>query len=397
MNFSFQADVSGHVPTANSQLTSTDTHTCGSQSAVPRYASSLAQEALNDIQDFLSDERDAESASSSDSSSDSSDDEFEDHAAYLKSINLNPAEFRASFLGSTGLHRAETKKLVRALRTVNTDLFEIQTSAIKVKGPVVKPLDAAKNYLADHYFNKYGIHILPATGANTEAERARVVFSELLGLGEKPFGLVLSPLIAGKEEQRTNYRGHVLPILVHRSGNEVHLIELNSASPDHGVLAGLGEHLPALLAQNSDTAACVVSLHQLATVAVPNIPSGRSGRQVDRYSCHTDAMQILKDALVLHEKTMASAPISQLFPEHASAFAIEPSCPRRMIGLPASLLKTAQYPVFVNEMGGARESLAHREKYTVHPHEGSPVNHFLLLKALRNSTRIAQHCLTDKG
>lgn len=260
---------------------------------------------------------------------------------------------------------------------------------------VPKPLDCSKAVLADLYQQKYGIHIVPVLAPRLHENYLHCVFRHLSAHQGQPMGFLLRVITDPDHQEVFDYPGHVLPLVIQQTFNGLDVINFNSLGEDDHAYKNFLLMLSSLV--NVIPTWCVRS-------AMVN-----SRRQGDTQSCHTDAMQILKDALVQHKRLVGHAPphtvnffeqFSGLPPTRTAeiqetAFRL-PSLLHKTTQRSAALLEDeVNFRLPVSRKGENLQS--HREKYagsfllSKHVHSASEskiVNHFLTLKAYHNADRV---------
>lgn len=271
----------------------------------------------------------------------------------------------------------------------------VQTATLSLQegDPLItKPLDDAKLVLADLYQKKYGIRIVIETCQLNQKQLANKIKQECLRAKGNPVGLILQTTELGQakgaELPEGNYCGHVTPIVVQQRGKLINVISLDSVLKPNSAL------IKAMLRLS----------HQNINVRMLTL---NKARQADHYSCHTDALQILKDLLVQHqyssESILDDLSASYLTEEDQTTSAID----LLKIDLPPFLQKVNQR---AEASGSANYSQAqlmqtrlsptqpgkpqtveqHWQRYSRPPWEnpGELRNHFLAVKAFHNANKV---------
>ncbi|HEY1057494.1 MAG TPA: hypothetical protein VGE55_02050 [Limnobacter sp.] len=240
---------------------------------------------------------------------------------------------------------------------------------------MLKPLDVARAHVSDHYQRKYGIHILPAA-APAHGEGWVRYLNRTARLAEgHAVGLVLRGLRNPYYNPRSNYEDHVVPVVLQLDNGWLNLISLDSLGETSPGFTGLGAALKAEGCRVRSAAPVVC-------------------RQADEQSCHTDAMQVLKDLLVRHQGSSCRSIWQFLVGEQA----IKPESSghgTQPLALPFWLNKTTQRSKALPPQATAHvDIVAHRKKYAAaFPVRGAGLtgkvaNQFLLLKAVRNAEHL---------
>jgi hypothetical protein len=267
-------------------------------------------------------------------------------------------------------------------------------------GPIARPGHAAKLVVADLYRKKYGVQILIQKDPIDDARQlARLLLHKVNAANGKALGFVLHANRCNANAQplsdnSRDYRGHVLPVIAQRSANGIEIINLNSVRET---------------ASELEDALCSIQGSGLEVKVLKlNIPQ----RQADGYSCHTDALQVLKDALISQTRTRKSLHNDYLekygIPTHlcGQLDAADEFLSTRFINMPPHLQKTVQRSqalassrmTFKEAMATQVPSWGHRKKQTLGEHRqrysalipstGKTVNHFLLFKGYRNAFKV---------
>jgi hypothetical protein len=257
---------------------------------------------------------------------------------------------------------------------------------------IAKPLDDAKLVLADSYHKKYGIRIVVEIHQMNKDDLARKIKQECLRAKGDPVGLILRTTELGQARSKglpeNNYSGHVTPIVVQRSGKMIHVISLDSALNHNSELIKAMLHL-----SRERNKVRMITLN--------------SARQADHFSCHTDALQILKDLLVQHqhssESILENLSAHYLTEDDRTTSAIN----LLKIDLPPFLQKVNQRANSSGKVNYSRAQLMqtrlsptqpgkpqtveqHWQRYSRHPWEnpGKLHNHFLAVKAFHNANKV---------
>ncbi|MCE2745286.1 MAG: hypothetical protein LW710_05200 [Burkholderiales bacterium] len=149
--------------------------------------------------------------------------------------------------------------------------------------PVPKPLGKAKLVLADLYAKKYGISIVCQFEGNDEAGVVDSLIAQVRDAQGKPVGFIVPAKPPGLWPAKFNYRGHVVPLIIQQTEAGFDVVNLDS-------LADNAKHYQQFLnvfQKRMNACDAGVLRHSLVNTR----------RQADRQSCHTDALQILKDTL----------------------------------------------------------------------------------------------------
>lgn len=267
-------------------------------------------------------------------------------------------------------------------------------------GAIARPGHLAKLVLADLYSEKYGIRIhVQKDSCHSARELAEMLLQKTISNQGKPVGFVLHsdckrPLPGTDVRSGQDYLHHVIPLTLQKTGTTIEAINLDVLSKTSSQL------LDALsLIRNEGLNVKVLKL---------NVPQ----RQADGYSCHTDAMQVLKDALLAHKQTRKSLLASYLKyygvaqQTTADESSIDNFISTRQINLPPHLQKTVQRSkamlstrLTLQKTLSARLASAnpqkrqtleeHRKRYTAWAiTTNKPMNHFLLFKGYRNASKV---------
>ncbi|HEX4879710.1 MAG TPA: hypothetical protein VFV39_07695 [Limnobacter sp.] len=283
--------------------------------------------------------------------------------------------------------------------SVEVPLLDSKRHAPKYCVPV--PMGLAKLVLADIYRQKYGINIVPVIAPRPVAAKRYENWSEWLdralgpvGTASRTVGLVLGAgNIPRYEAHPMMYEDHVVPLIVHEQDGQLEIVNLDS----------LGEG-----GRNF-----IRMLHALKTDGkVYRAACLSTCRQADERSCHTDAMQILKDVLVQFKHSGETSLFAFL--------GIKPSeqsedDPLTIFHLPPAFQKTTQRSAALREdnyraavlLDPLRYSARsngkpltigqHRDKYHLPfdcrsrqfaVRQARPVNQFLTVKAYYNAQRV---------
>lgn len=258
---------------------------------------------------------------------------------------------------------------------------------------IVKPLNDAKLILADLYNKKYGIQIFIETNQLSAAQIAQKIELECDRNEGKPIGIVFqttNPRSAylRDEYREEDYQGHVTPVIIQKTEKGIDIVTLDSVLDFNVRLL-----FAVLDLEKSNHQVRMINLHK--------------GRQADPHSCHTDAIQILKDSLLQHGNSVESI-VDKLGNQYQanrgdsdrSRFGVE-------IDLPPYLQKTTQRSDAMvsnnyshaqlmqtqlppTESGKYQTVQQHREKYSrTHNADSSKLrNHFLIVKAFHNANKV---------
>ncbi|BET24898.1 hypothetical protein EV673_3042 [Limnobacter thiooxidans] len=271
---------------------------------------------------------------------------------------------------------------------------------------VTKPGHVAKLVLADLYQNKYGISIRVQHHAiEEETHLADLLLKNVATAKGNPVGLILQPQKlshlrhAIKHAADQDYMDHVSPVIVQGTENGLDLIDLDMNEPSNFKLTNALQYLK--------KQGYTIRKMEL------NIPE----RQSDLYSCHTDAVQILKDALVQYKNTGGNLYDSYWREHGISDFKPSPGeyIDPRPIELPPHLQKTVQRSAaMVSTRMSLQQTLGslapsatssksqtvgqHRERFSFYPEiDSRPVNNFLVFKAYRNAFKVLSHLESFPG
>ena len=255
--------------------------------------------------------------------------------------------------------------------------------------PIPKPLQKAKLILANLYAKKYGIVILCEFEGTDSNNVIDLLIQRIQEHGQAPVGIVVPARSPSNWPKAKNFSGHVLPIVIQKTDSGFDLVNFDSLAENsffYDELCAKFKERMALLGASSFR-------HILV----------KSQRQADQQSCHTDAMQILKDTLrllKLKDNSNCIDTLMQLEPNNgmgASAHArfYLPSCLQKTTQRSAALrassfdgtqsLQPERKAIF-----SSRKSLTigqHRYKYTG-AFESKEANHFLIIKAFYNAEKI---------
>jgi hypothetical protein len=251
---------------------------------------------------------------------------------------------------------------------------------------IVKPKDNAKLVLADLYRKKYGIEIVVETGGWTSEYILARMETMLERSKGKPVGLILQTP-QGKSTKRKDHGGHVTPLLVAKSSNTISMIAIDSANASN-------ESLNYMLG--------ILQEKRCNFVVVANV---KQARQADPGSCHTDALQILKDSL-LEQRKHSRPLLSNLFEHSCVKSDFDIGLYSTTINLPPHLMKTSQRNAVFDESycntavlnktfihrsksKPAQNMLEHRARYSrVDKYTRKSINYFLIVKAFHNADKV---------
>lgn len=275
-------------------------------------------------------------------------------------------------------------------------------------GAVARPGHIAKLVLADLYEKKYGIKIHIQKRHIDRAEHlADLLLRKLDKSRQMPVGLVLHsnriPMFRDPNFSQQLFRSpeqdhhdHVLPVIVQATRNGIDVINLD------------------VLAKSSCLLADALCLLKNTGMKVRRMAPLIAARQADGYSCHTDALQILKDAMLAHKarggslyqqywKHFGVTGKTPIYQESANDF-----IPTSYIDLPPHLHKPVQRsqalisnrasdrkrPPAIAPSANAqkKQTIAeHRQRFSVYSEQlGKPVNNFLLFKGYRNAIKVIE-------
>lgn len=255
----------------------------------------------------------------------------------------------------------------------------------------IKPGHTAKLVLADYYEKKYGIKIhVQDKDLNDAVEVGHLLLEKANAGNGEPVGLLLHRPRGEKtptSPKGPDYVGHVTPFLIQKTPNGFDLIDLNI-----GPYSYVKAYEAAYLLQEAG--------HEIRILTV-----GEPSRQADEFSCHTDAMQVLKDALVAHQTTGGN--LSEHYwtnyrvDQHLTAR--NPYTFAAAIELPASLYKVVQRSKALQSTRLSPQEVlavktpsanpekqqtvgAHRKRFSsIKNKEGGLINNFLTFKAYKNA------------
>ena len=257
--------------------------------------------------------------------------------------------------------------------------------------PLPKPLGSAKQVLADLYQKKYGVVIHCKFNGRDAQGVLDGLIEKVRRADRQAVGFVVPLRLPEGWPNAESYRGHVLPLVIQESSAGFDVINLDS------------------LAGNSDSFRKFLELFQerMASTGVGVLRSClvSSRRQSDKHSCHTDALQVLKDTLcALKQRKNGCA--YDLFMESAVSKPTGNEVPRFV--LPSFLQKTTQRKRVLTEdkFDGAsplqpsrmnllftRKSVfvgQHRYKYLAMLGVKER-NNFLTIKAYYNAQKVLTH------
>lgn len=254
---------------------------------------------------------------------------------------------------------------------------------------VPKPLDCAKAVLAQAYQKKYGIRIVPVLAPRQQETCLHSVVRHLSAAAGEPVGFLLRVITDRRHTEVFDYENHVLPLIVQASAHGIDVINLNS-------LGEVDKTYMRFLKDMDVITRSVPGTHVRSATVL-------SQRQADEQSCHTDAIQVLKDAL-LGFKRSGQASFFNCMLGHAEVAQGDVAEPR--FCLPSPLQKTTQRSAALRDDAvNFSESVepnnislhAHREKYSAafqlspnveYENRDKQANHFLIIKAFRNADRV---------
>lgn len=255
----------------------------------------------------------------------------------------------------------------------------------------IKPGHTAKLVLADYYEKKYGIKIHVQDKDLADAVEVGHLLLEKANAGNgEPVGLLLHRPRGKKtptSPKGPDYVAHVTPFLIQKTPNGFDLIDLNI-----GPYSYVTAYKAAYLLQEAG--------HEIRILTV-----GEPSRQADAFSCHTDAMQVLKDALVEHQTRGGN--LSEHYwtnyrvDQHLTAR--NPGTFTAAIELPESLYKVVQHSKALQSTRLSPHQVlavktpstnpdkqqtvgAHRKRFSsIKNKEGGVMNNFLTFKAYKNA------------
>lgn len=256
---------------------------------------------------------------------------------------------------------------------------------------ILKPGHIAKLVLAKLYHTKNDVQIYIQKDPQTTEDLSQLIAKKIEQHEDEPFGLVLfrPPKHFLRKEEKTyaDYEGHVTPVIVQKTSDGYDMINLDSAGQFNGQLQRVaqserkvGQEVRQLLLQKP--------------------------RQADLYSCHTDAVQVLKDALIEHQFHAGN-----MFDRYATKFADKASHFKEINGylmdLPPFLQKTSQRSSALKVSSYSPESLSstrvpsknqdksttiaqHRDRFLAEIDDSHQINSFLLVKGYRNAFKVLE-------
>lgn len=255
----------------------------------------------------------------------------------------------------------------------------------------IKPGHTAKLVLADYYEKKYGIKIHVQDKDLDDAVEVGHLLLEKANAGNgEPVGLLLHRPRGKKtptSPKGPDYVGHVTPFLIQKTPNGFDLIDLNI-----GMYSYVKAYEAAYLLQEAG--------HEIRILTV-----GEPSRQADAFSCHTDAMQVLKDALVAHQTTGGNLsehywtnyrmdqPLTARNPDTFAAAIELPESLYKVVQRSKALQSTRLSPqqVLAVKTPSANPDKqqtvgAHRKRFSsIKNKEGGVMNNFLTFKAYKNA------------
>lgn len=254
---------------------------------------------------------------------------------------------------------------------------------------VPKPLDCAKAVLADVYLQKYGVRIVPVLAPKPNDTYLPTVVRHLSAAPGEPVGILLRVITDHRHTEVFDYENHVIPLVVQAHANGIDVINFNSM--------GEVDNSYRRFLKNMDAVKHSVPGVEVRSATV------LSQRQADVQSCHTDAIQVLKDALLGFKRSGQSSFFNCMLGNAAVALG-DVDEPR--FCLPSALQKTTQRSAALLNDGvnlaapvepHGNSLHTHREKYSA-AFQPSPLieyknrdkcaNQFLTIKAIRNSDRV---------
>lgn len=254
---------------------------------------------------------------------------------------------------------------------------------------VPKPLDCAKAILADVYLQKYGVRIVPVLVPKQNETYLSSVVRHLSAASGEPVGFLLRVITDHRHTEVFDYENHVIPLVVQAHASGIDVINFNSM--------GEVDNSYQRFLKNMDVIKQSVPGVEVRSATV------LSQRQADEQSCHTDAIQVLKDALLRFKRSGQSSFFNCML-GHAEVALGDVAEPR--FCLPSALQKTTQRSAALrDDMVNFAEAVepngnslhTHREKYSAafqlspnieYEFRDKPVNHFLTIKAFRNADRV---------
>ncbi|RZS38650.1 hypothetical protein EV673_3040 [Limnobacter thiooxidans] len=261
---------------------------------------------------------------------------------------------------------------------------------------LIKPGHTAKLVLADLYEKKYGIKIhVQGKNLKNPDDIASVLLEKINAANGEPVGFVVHQPPeeeTTKSQNNSDYRGHVTPFILQKTPNGFDVIDLN-----------VGVSVFVELYR---------TFHSLneSGLQIRHLVLKQPARQADKFSCHTDALQVLKDALVAH-KTVGGNLGEHYWKNHLltptpNHTRWEPGKLEYVLELPTVLHKVAQNSsamkstrlnptqVLATRAPSANPAKKqtigeHRERYsTVRDQNKTPLNNFLTIKAYTNAFKV---------
>lgn len=190
---------------------------------------------------------------------------------------------------------------------------------------IPKPLGHAKLVMADLYEKKYGALILCTFDGHDAGSVLDGIIKKISNSDEKPVGLIVPARQPEEWVNTANYRGHVVPMIIQQTNVGFDVINLDSLANNSDIFQNFLQQFQARidLTEKNQLRSCLV----------------KNRRQSDSQSCHTDALQMLKDTLcALKHADNRSA--YNLFMQNALASTTGSEMPRFL--LPSFLQKTNQ-------------------------------------------------------
>lgn len=256
---------------------------------------------------------------------------------------------------------------------------------------ILKPGHVAKLVLAHLYRTKNDVQIYIQKNDQSAEDLGNLITKKIEQHKEEPFGLVLfcRPLGAyiDPDQAPQDYEGHVTPVIIQKTAKGFDVINLDSVGDFNSKLVGA-----IVLQRNAGK-----NIRQLWL---------QEPRQADRYSCHTDAIQILKDSMIEHQFHDGN-----LFDRYFINFADRNSRFEEsndyLIDLPPFLQKTSQRSSALKVSSYTPESLSstpvpgknqrkgktvaeHRDRFLTHVDDAHQINSFLLVKGYRNAFKVLE-------
>jgi hypothetical protein len=279
------------------------------------------------------------------------------------------------------LQRAVSRQLPGVVAESETEL-SLQSAAF------IEPKYEAQLVLADGYQKKYDIQILVQKESSKDpAHLANSIMKAVERSQGEPVGVLLK--WSERRPMETSNRVTISPILLQQSGNGIDIVNLDNTDHIHGVLLKSARFL------------------QEAGIPVRQLKVHNNGSRALPHTLGTEAMQLLKDALVEHKSVGGN--LGERYwnawgnddGTHPAGHAYLPY----FIDLPPHLQKTAQTSDALqhtrfspDEALQTRSPSAnpskqqtvgeHRQRFSEQVGDEGQVNHFLTVKSFRNAFKV---------